>query len=260
MQLKNESLWGGHTRSPQHLTRLQKLKEEGSTGVAARETSQTGASNTATISNRKRKASDADDADRKRSKGLAQSDDSHSSSPDDTTALPRISVGHTVQELQLPSRPATPHRTPENVPAPASGIDEDEWAAFEADIAAAEEPIIEDAIISAPAMSAADIAAKSLQESNAQRKDRQEAELEGDKEDAARKLEEEFEQMEGFEERVQRLKEKREALRLQASRESLARPATVDTKMMSPNAADADGDSEDDEEEDEDQWDGFRLR
>lgn len=151
-------------------------------------------------------------------------------------------------EIQIPSRPATPAKTTPTPPKQVS-VNEDEWAAFEADIAAAEVPAADDAVISAPAMTAAELASQSLKESNAQRKERQEAEIEGDKEDAVRKLEDEFEEMEGLEQRVRRMREKREALRAKDSMVELK-----STPMLDPMEA------EDDDEDDNDDLDGFMMR
>lgn len=105
------------------------------------------------------------------------------------------------ETIEMPSRPATPLK-------PVAKIDEDEWAAFEADIATAEEEVKQanDAVISAPAMMVGDVV---KEESTA-------LDVEGEKEDAARKLEEELEEMESLEARVKRLREKREELRKRA--------------------------------------------
>jgi len=67
------------------------------------------------------------------------------------------------------------------IPRPEGQVDEDEWAAFESDIATAEAQVqaANDAVISAPAMSAAELTKKSAEEDYAQKKERQEAELEG---------------------------------------------------------------------------------
>ena len=177
------------------------------------------ANGTSVAKSNKRKADDGEERVRKRSRadGLPEGFFDERMPDDSETIAPQTSKTPPIpgQEIQLPSRPATPLKAPEVPIAPKLAVvDEDEWAAFEADIAAAEAPTVEDAVISAPAMSAAELAAKSREEEIAQRKERQEAELEGDKEDAARKLEDEFEEMEALEERIRRLKEKREALRL----------------------------------------------
>lgn len=169
-----------------------------------------------------------------------------------------VSPAHPV-EMQIPSRPATPSKPVEVVPVARKlepTVDEDEWASFQADIATAEAEvqIANDAVISAPAMSAADIAKKSAEEQYTYRKEKQEAEIEGDKEDAARKMEEELDEMESLEARVKKLREKREGLR---RKESVAVPNAVQP-VPAPNTTVLEDDDEDEEEDDE--WDGFRMR
>lgn len=103
-------------------------------------------------------------------------------------------------------------------------VDEAEWAAFEAEMssldAAAPVPnshLYADAssaaVISAPALTAAQLAAKSQEEENERRKQVAETAIADEREDATRALENEFEEMEELEGRVRRLKERREALR-----------------------------------------------
>jgi zinc finger protein 830 len=216
----------------------------------------------------KRKADDSEERVRKRSRAdslpegffdQGAPDDSETIAPQKSTTPPIAG-----QEIQLPSRPATPLKAPEVTIAPKPAVvDEDEWAAFEADIAAAEASTVEDAVISAPAISAAELAAKSREEEITQRKERQEAELEGDKEDAARKLEDEFEEMEALEERIRKLKEKREALRLKdTGGNTLVSSVPAEMPASKSDTAVVNGDMEDeeDDDEDDDDWDGFRLK
>ncbi|KAI1474836.1 hypothetical protein K445DRAFT_15089 [Daldinia sp. EC12] len=160
-------------------------------------------------------------------------------------------------------------------------VDEDEWAAFEAEIAAEPAPALSaggphsysaDATISAPAITAAQIAAKSQEEENERRKHLVDAQIADEREDATRALEAEFEEMEELEGRVRRLKERREQLRKGSL--AAANPATAanddvvmakgpaEGKENSNNASipeDEDEDDEDDYDEDDD-WDAFRLR
>ncbi|KPM37988.1 hypothetical protein AK830_g8574 [Neonectria ditissima] len=207
-------------------------------------------------------------------------------------------------ELQIPSRPATPayrdgssgstpggqpgnplatqtaatantaslpSRQPSNLATDdrqTQEVDETEWAAFEADIAAASVPYDQDAIISAPAMTAEETAAAADAEEEEARKRREQADvdLEDEKEEATRALEEEFEEMEELEARVRRLKEKREALRKRGeSFGQEAAPAKLSTigkeNLETPMEEEGEDDDDDDDEEDEDDdWDGFRFR
>jgi zinc finger protein 830 len=213
---------------------------------------------------KKRKASDEDGADtiRKRTKASNPSlpagfFDAGQAQEEDKEVETKITPTNEIQ-MKIPSRPATPLKTTHEVPSrPDANVDEDEWAAFEADIAAAEvvpTPIMGngEGVISAPAMTAAELKAKDAEEDNKRRRERLEAEAEGDKEDAARKLEEEFEEMESLEERVRRLREKREALRRKD-------PLIPEPEVPVEKAEAIEDDEEDDDEEDDD-WDGFRMK
>ncbi|PNY25578.1 Zinc finger protein [Tolypocladium capitatum] len=195
-------------------------------------------------------------------------------------------------ELQIASRPATPaHR--DTFPSQAAGpttslpsrqasnlatagpptsmaaqVDEAEWEAFQADIAALGAPYDGDAVISAPAMTAEEsAAAAAATEAQAQgsRKPQVDVDIEYEREEATRAMEDEFEEMQELEGRVKRLKEKREALRKRGEshgQESLEKPPQGLGKENVKEAAVADGDADDDDEEDEDEddWDGFRFR
>ncbi|KAF1850110.1 uncharacterized protein K460DRAFT_360959 [Cucurbitaria berberidis CBS 394.84] len=108
------------------------------------------------------------------------------------------------------------------------------------------------AVIEAAPMTVAEIAAQAREELSAQRAKRDE-EMEGEKEDAARALEDEFEEMEGLEERVKKLREQREALRLKH-----VQPADAEDIVLDPPLP-ADGGESESEDEDED-WDDWRFR
>jgi len=228
--------------------RLQKLSETTSTDTISE----------ANANKKKRKASDDEEdtqsPEKKRSKAdLSLADTSFTPSSEEYSTVPTLHG-----EISIPSRPATPMKPLTETPAqpPEPKVDEDEWAAFEADIAAAEAApdMSVDAVISAPAMTAKELDARSIEDANARRKERVEAELEGDKEDATRKLEEEFEEMEGLEERVRKLREKREALRIKDAGKSVA-TAPPQSQIIQDDAME-----DDDDDEDDDDWDGFRLK
>ncbi|KAL1801530.1 hypothetical protein ACET3X_001872 [Alternaria dauci] len=115
------------------------------------------------------------------------------------------------------------------------------------------------AVIEAAPMSTAEIAAQAREDQSAQRAKRDE-EMEGEKEDAARALEDEFEEMEGLEERVKRLREQREALR-SASGGIMKVEEKEDVKPSLPAAENGESESDEDEDEDEDEdWDDWRFR
>ncbi|KAF7943980.1 hypothetical protein EAE96_010392 [Botrytis aclada] len=260
LQMKSESLWEGHLRSPGHILRLSKQQE------AERERNATADTNNE-VTSKKRKLDDEDedmDMDhgtlKKRSKATPTALEgffvpAEDSSIERSESPSKFAIPH---DLQIPSRPATPAK-PTKSPPPnkQANVDEDEWAAFEADIAAAGVPtdVEPEAVIFAPAMTTAEVEARTAEEEKARRKEKLEAEVEGDKEDASRKLQEEFEEMESLEQRVKRLREKREALRLK-EKEAIA-TVPVPTEESAANDALEDDDDDDD---DEDDWDGFRLR
>jgi hypothetical protein len=106
------------------------------------------------------------------------------------------------------------------------------------------------AVIEAKPMTAAEISAQAREDQSAQRA-RKDEEMEGEKEDAARALEDEFDEMEGLEERVKRLREQREALRAK-------RGQVVDADVLAhiPPLAEEDEGSESDDED----WDDWRFR
>ncbi|KAL2161849.1 hypothetical protein VTH06DRAFT_7633 [Thermothelomyces fergusii] len=162
----------------------------------------------------------------------------------------------------------------------AEPVDEDMWAAFEADLihgsgpnANANPPAVAggldgDAVISAPAMSAAEVAAKSEEEERTRRRALVDIQIEDEKEEATRALETEFEVMEELEARARKLRERREALRAQTNGAAAPTAAAVNNDTKGAPARGKEnavmGDEEDDESEDdegdEDDWDGFRFR
>lgn len=75
--------------------------------------------------------------------------------------------------------------------------------------------------------------------------------MEAEKEEAARALEDEFEEMEGLDERVKKLREQREALRTQSAQ----LPVSTDAETVQPQVNDGESESEDDED-----WDDWRFR
>ncbi|RJE19644.1 hypothetical protein PHISCL_08019 [Aspergillus sclerotialis] len=145
-------------------------------------------------------------------------------------------------------------------------IDEDEWAAFERDVAAPTRVPQAPAAISAQAtISAAPISAEQLAAQQQNEKDMaaraRETEAEGEREDAARFMEDEFDEMEQLEERVRRLKQKREELRKKRSADEMNpqkdEPAPEPEEPEAGAGAHSDDDDDDDEDDD---WDNWRFR
>ncbi|KAF5600309.1 coiled-coil 16 [Fusarium pseudoanthophilum] len=248
-----------------------------------------------------------DDGRRKRNKTDGVDGDGDRDNKDQTLTPPRLTRRTSTTpsqgvEIQIPSRPATPaHRDGSSASTPggqlnnltsqsataslpsrqASGltaderltsaaaiaVDEAEWAAFEADIAATTATYDEDATISAPAMTAEEAAAADAQKEEEAEKRRAQADvdLEDEKEEATRALEEEFEEMEELEARVKRLKDKREALRKRGESFSQENgtgkpPSLGKENLETPAIEEKEEDEDEEEDEDDDDWDGFRFR
>jgi zinc finger protein 830 len=238
--------------------RLQKLEDSEQAPAAAPESTPSIDGN-----KRKRRASEDEETIRKRTKaanGLLEGSSNTGSEPEPRTRP----IQQLQNRIQIPSRPATPLKSAEAIPEPPS-VNEDEWAAFEADIAATEVPAAtayNESVISAPAMSAADLAAKDNEEENSRRREKQEAELEGDKEDAARRMEDELQEIEGLEQRVKKLKDMREALRgkSKAGLAEVSRASTLGGDTSKGHTPNGDEEEEEEDEEDEDDWVGFRMK
>jgi len=257
LQLKSESLWDGHLRSTGHIIRTQKAQEPQEETPAD------------DGNRKKRKASDGVDENvdttRKRTKSSDPSLPAgvFDPGPAEVVEGPTTKVPSPTNELQMksPSRLATPLEPTQELPSRLDeDVDEDEWAAFEADIAAADpKPQLSmgdgEGVISAPAMTTAELKKREDEEDFKRRKHRLEAEAEGDKEDAARKLEEGFEEMESLEQRVRRLREKREALR----KDHTVAPREAPAAKIN-NLEDEEEQEEEEEEDDDDEWDGFRMK
>ncbi|KAK8062172.1 hypothetical protein PG997_014269 [Apiospora hydei] len=187
-------------------------------------------------------------------------------SPQNSSSTPNTSHGADPTSAPSTSAAATTTATSGPTAAAAGGksVDEAEWALFEAEIADTAEPTPPppsslpnpsgaSGVISAPALTADQIAAKSQEEENERRKLRFDAEIADEREDATRALEDEFDEMEELEARVRRLKEKREELR----RGTKTKAAGKENKGV---AEDTEEDDEDEEEDEEDFDDGFRFR
>lgn len=275
LQIKSESLWDLHLKSAQHRQRIRDGSQGRPPGAEAPQT--------ASNSSKKRKADDDEGLERKKSKpavdgvpegffdkteGVGRGDgdgDDEEVVVKETAPEPpsetRKSSNHDTQATGLPARffdPSTKGAASAN-----AAVDEDEWAAFERDVATIpSEPSVPSALnaaatISAAPLSAAELAARTTAEASTQRKELKEAELEGEKEDAARQLEEEFDQMEELEARVRRLRAKREELR---QKRGQAATVQMDFESLDGSTATNDPGGSDHDDGDEDEWDGWNLR
>ncbi|KAI0107705.1 hypothetical protein F4776DRAFT_423782 [Hypoxylon sp. NC0597] len=216
-----------------------------------------------------------------------------------TTTTTQQNAPISTQAVAAPSTTTTT-ATATATQAASDAVDAAEWAAFEAEIALASEPasttataptsalaaISSSATISAPALSAAQLAAKSEEEEHERRKHLLDAQIADEREDAKLAFAAEMEEMEELEGRVRRLKERREELRkgsvanLRGAAAAATATATSTTAAGANAGADvvmakgptADGkennggtiheEDEEDEEDDEedDGWSAFRFR
>jgi len=171
-----------------------------------------------------------------------------------------------VAEPELPTQEAQDDTaatlSTQSAPAPpvhqdtSQAVDEDEWAAFEREVAAptrtphAPAAVSAEATISAAPVTTEELAAQQERDRTSAAKSR-EAELEGEREDAARFMEEEFDEMDQLEERVRRLKRMREELRQKGAKDQ-ARDIPMAEEQRAPE-------SESEDEEDDD-WDDWRFK
>ncbi|GKZ81690.1 hypothetical protein AnigIFM56816_006212 [Aspergillus niger] len=259
-----------------------------------------GSSQTGSATNRvtkKRKVDPADDLRRKRLRASMPSGQptAHTVQPPSARAIeeeeeeiieeseqdiagpqPPSDIAHEQQTAEPDVQPSDPSLVASEPPATTTQtIDEDEWAAFEREVV---EPtrvphrpaaLAAEATISAAPVSADELAAQQQKENEAIKKSR-EAEVEGEREDAARFMEDEFDEMEQLEERVRRLKHKREELRKlrtmeDAEMQRMDEPpsaASPSGDRQNPPAGDANAeeDDEDDDDDYDDDWDNWRFK
>ncbi|EFR04888.1 hypothetical protein MGYG_07890 [Nannizzia gypsea CBS 118893] len=158
--------------------------------------------------------------------------------------------------------------TEELPPAPDNqGVDEDEWAAFEREVAqpSREQPpttINTSVTISAAPVSAAELESREREDRETVAKNR-EAALLGDREDATRFLEEEFDEMEELDQRVKRLKQMRDEIRRKREEESRRTNVAEKSGLPDDNPKIVDGSEEEEEEGDDDEeenWDDWGFR
>lgn len=254
--IKTESLWSNHIKTPEHAARVQSLDK----------------ATTERLSKKRKADDDEDDEDEGRKRAR----------PEDEGALEQMEDGleqddgetdepHTPGEQPKTAVTARLDLAPTNVnvansqPAVAAEDEEDEeWAALQREIAAADATsqnaasIPAQAIISAAPMSAEEIAAQAREEQSIQQRGRRDAEIEAEKEDAELTLQDEFEEMEELEQRVRKLREKREALRTTSQSNNVGVESTVAGPVEDVAAVEdeikVDEDEEDLEEEDFDDF------
>ena len=249
--VKNEAHWQSHLHSTQHTLRSQRIQE----AKEPRSSEVNGGS-------KKRKAETLDDegsrmSDKKRPRASSDGDDEESfgkrQQMDDTKeyAIATKPSDNVANEMSPPPKPAAADTN--------TATDDEELAAFERDLAALEaesnaqasSALDSEATITAAPMTAERLAAQAREEASTQRGKRDQ-EIEDEKEDAARVLEEEFEEMEGLEERVRKLREKREALRRASEGAEESRPVLVEVAADDSGSIKKTGEEEDEDDDDDD--------
>jgi len=167
-----------------------------------------------------------------------------------------------IQPEEMEAEPNLVSQSNQNTSADASrAVDEDEWAAFERDVATlpASPPRLNalNVLKSSAAISAAPLTSAELEERRKeelkQERVRREEDEEAEKEEASNRLAEEFEEMEALEERVRKLKEMREQLRQSQVTQTNLVEATTETSPANHL-------SETDEDSDTDLGDDWGLR
>ena len=267
-------IWDKHLKTTQHAMRQERLRLSTSQRPKSTNLSdRAGEASTREVStgSKKRKADDEDDDSRKRTRPVVDLPGSffdETTEPNKPNSQPvtggqnqimkgDVHVNGAAASLASPKSPTASTAQPPTAP-----IDEDEWAAFERDVAtpspdpSAPSALTAAATISAEPMTAAELADNYREQASMKGREKREAEVEGEKEDAARALEEEFDEMEGLEERVRRLREKREELRLRRAKEIEERLHDDRKKDMEGKRADGveEEDQESEDDEDENEW------
>jgi zinc finger protein 830 len=255
-QIASESLWGKHLKSREHDDRLQERER-----VSASVPGVTFAASASTHSSHKRKASDTEEENRKRVRADETSNvtEAYAKLPVHNDLNATEPLSEATGTSQGRSIAKADKQNTESTTSKQDGIDEDEWAAFERDVATPPPDTAPISALTAPVsievapISAGELAAQVREDKSKQWASR-EAEAEAEKEDAARFLEEEFDRMDGLEERVKRLREKREALRQR--RESAPKEIQAE-EVTSKDEAQTGVESGSSDDDEGDEWNFF---
>lgn len=213
LNVKSEALWEGHLKSANHRKNV------------AAQASRQASMDAATGKGVKRKIEDVDEVQEERDEADTDSRKKPKSRPMSTVTesqdgpsqqepIPRPADDPAPQAppvTQVPEAEAIKPQT-NGTSAATPTVDEDEWAAFEREVAplAADKPDYSTATITAAPVTADQDKAQEDEE----RRLRLETEAADEKEEEMERLAEEFDVMEEMEERMRKLREKREALRI----------------------------------------------
>ena len=259
LNVKSEALWEGHLKSANHRKNI------------AAQASRQASLDANTGKGVKRKIEDVDEVQEERDEtDTADARKKPKSRPESTIAeaandvqagpvLPEETAGAEAKQppasIAIGDNVATTNGVTPSPPD--ETVDEDEWAAFEREVARLAKDKRD---YSSATITAAPVTADQLKAQDDEDKRRKlETEAEDEREDEAVRLAEEFDIMEEMEERVRRLREKRDALRNAAKTGDDAGQtlpeASIDILERSTAPTKADGLQEDDnEDEDEDDW------
>ena len=269
LNVKSEALWEGHLRSANHRKNAQ---------VQA----QAQATQESTVKGTKRKIEDVDEDEPQQERYDAEADalkkpksrlesitavveegglETEAVSNEEELEGPEQAEQEQSMSISVPGSTAntTSEAAPTNGTMTAPAVDEDEWAAFEREVAplTVAQPDYSSATISAAPVSTQQMG----QQADEDKRRRLETEADDEKEEEERRLEEEFEVMEEIEERVRRMREKRDALRNAVKagddtgqEHSIPPPnAAVPAKIEEVANLNEDNDEEE-EEDDDDDW------
>lgn len=244
LNIKSEQLWPGHLKSLNHRKNVQKMSSE-------------------PVRPQKRKIESVDvNEEEERNYEVDSRKKPKPASPPEKEAVQPVPYEEMESESTLIEPPmppvlvdhgaAQPEEQGAIPPKPSENVDEDEWAAFEREVAPLKNQDYTAAVIEAAPVSAAEISVQQKTNTLQQR----EEEAEAEKEDESRRMEEEFEVMEEMEDRVKRLRARREALRSQAP-PSNAQPAPSIGKRQKDNLTDREQNTRNEASSDEDDNDGW---
>lgn len=261
VKIKHESAWKSHLHTTQHKLRQTRAQEVAKTRDSEGQ-------------NRKRKASPSESprSENKKKARPAVSAESppeveHDASNEDHTSYRVQQTSQTKDQGPEEGRGQQDSEPVNRAKDDTADLDDFERELAELDASVPAPPTIAAAAtISSAPLTAADLAARAREEQSAQRGKR-DTELADEKEDAARFLEDEFEEMEELEQRAKSLRARREALRTQSdmAKDEL-RPHDQDVGPASGSApidgASTDAhkapqpadDDDDDEDDDDDYW------
>lgn len=254
--VKSDTLWDAHLSSSQHASGLAQAKQR---SLTDREPANKRKIDNDQVSASKRPRADYASGVNSADRVLPDTPNTrmdHETSGDDAPALV-IEQPTSVDEITVSaiSRGATGEN--------GSAVDEDEWAAFEKEIATPP-PESKLSAFTAPASILAQPVGASELETRPSGvplagKDQQTG-AEAEQEEASRQLEEEFEEMEALEQRVRKLKDQREALRSARARPSTTITNAVDNSLPTDLPRPSDFSSDEDSTDNEDGFDAWHVK